>query len=94
MSTFELTFLVDDKNAVKKLEELLTSYKGKKIKEESLGKKLLAYPIDKKESAEFIVWTIELDKTAVKDFKQKLNFEKIVMRYLMLQKDDKKEKIK
>jgi len=92
MSTFEFTFLVNDKKSVTNLEEVLKSYNGKKINEESLGKRLLAYPIDKNESAEYIVWQIELEKNVVKDFKQKLNFDKVVMRYLMLLKEDKKMK--
>jgi len=92
MSTFEFTFLVNDKKSVTNLEEVLKSYNGKKINEESLGKRLLAYPIDKNESAEYLVWQIELEKNVVKDFKQKLNFDKVVMRYLMLLKEDKKNK--
>jgi len=92
MSTFEFTFLVNDKKSVTNLEEVLKSYNGKKINEESLGKRLLAYPIDKNESAEYIVWQIELEKNVVKDFKQKLNFDKVVMRYLMLLKEDEKKK--
>lgn len=92
MSTFELTFLVNDKKSVANLEEVLKSYNGKKINEESLGKRLLAYPIDKNESAEYFVWQIELEKNVVKDFKQKLNFDKVVMRYLMLLREDKKKK--
>jgi len=92
MSTFEFTFLVNDKKSVTNLEEVLKSYNGKKINEESLGKRLLAYPIDKNESAEYLVWQIELEKNVVKDFKQKLNFDKVVMRYLMLLKEDKKKK--
>ena len=92
MSTFEFTFLVNDKKSVTNLEEVLKSYNGKKINEESLGKRLLAYPIDKNESAEYLVWQIELEKNVVKDFKQKLNFDKVVMRYLMLLKEDEKKK--
>jgi len=92
MSTFEFTFLVNDKKSVTNLEAVLESYNGKKINEESLGKRLLAYPIDKNESAEYFVWQIELEKNVVKDFKQKLNFDKVVMRYLMLLKEDKKMK--
>ena len=85
MNTFELTFLVDDQKSAIKLEEVLVSFKGKKVHELSLGKKLLAYPIDKKTSADYFVWRIELDKKNVKDFKQKLNFDNVVMRYLLLQ---------
>jgi len=92
MSTFEFTFLVNDKKSVTNLEEVLKSYNGKKINEESLGKRLLAYPIDKNESAEYFVWQIELEKNVVTDFKQKLNFDKVVMRYLMLLKEDEKKK--
>ncbi|KKQ37144.1 MAG: 30S ribosomal protein S6 [Candidatus Roizmanbacteria bacterium GW2011_GWA2_37_7] len=90
MSTFEFTFLVDDQKSIKAVEDILALYKGKKVTEESLGKRLLEYPIDKKTSAEYFVWQIELDKASVKEFKQKLNFDKVVMRYLLLQKNLKK----
>jgi len=92
MSTFEFTFLVDDQKSIKTLEEILTSFKGKKLNEVFLGKKLLAYPINKKKSAEYFVWQIELDKKSVIEFKQKLIFENVVMRYLLFQKSDKTKK--
>jgi len=92
MSTFEFTFLVTDKKSVTKLEEVLKSFNGKKVNEESLGKRTLAYPIEKHESAEYHVWQIEFPKESVKDFKQKLNFDKVVLRYLMLLRDEKKKK--
>lgn len=85
MSTFEFTFLADDTTSIKTLEEILASFKGKKLSEQSLGKRLLAYPIEKKESAECIVWKISLDKKIVKEFKQKLVFNKVVLRSLLLQ---------
>jgi len=92
MHTYEFTFLVEDSKSIIKLEETLQLYKGKKIKEESLGKKLLAYPIHKKTAAEYYTWLISLDKKMVKDFKQKLNFENVVMRYLMLEREEPRQK--
>ncbi|MDP4011418.1 MAG: 30S ribosomal protein S6 [Candidatus Roizmanbacteria bacterium] len=92
MSTFEFTFLADDTTSIKTLEEILASFKGEKLSEQSLGKKLLAYPIEKKESAEFIVWKISLDKKMVKEFKQKLVFDKVVLRSLLLQHEEDSDK--
>lgn len=84
MNMYEFTFLLEDSKSLKKLEEILGVYKGKKIKETALGKRVLAYPINKKIAAEYFVWQIQMATDKIKDFKQKLNFENIVMRYLLL----------
>lgn len=89
MSTFEFTFIPHDKKSIKTLEEVLTSFKGKKVKEDSLGMRTLAYPIKKVVSGEYLVWTLEIPEQSVKGFKQKLNFDNVVLRYLLLKKDEK-----
>ncbi len=88
MSHYEFTFLIDDAEALKKLEDILVSFSGKKSQEKPWGKRLFAYPIDKKNSAEYYTWDIELDQSNVDKFKTKLNYDNILIRYLLLTKED------
>lgn len=95
MNTYEITFLSEDKKESENLLKLLESMSGVKKSEKSWGKRTLAYPIDKKSDAEYNTWTIELTKAKMSDFKKKLNFEKVVMRYLILEQPKvKKEEAK
>lgn len=87
MNMYEFTFLVDDSKALKTLETALNSFDGKKINEKAWGKKLLAFPINKNTSAEYYTWQIEMEPAKLKEFKTKLNYENIVMRYLLLNAD-------
>ncbi|CAN5223836.1 hypothetical protein BH09PAT2_BH09PAT2_00530 [soil metagenome] len=84
MSHYEFTFLVDDAEALKKLEEILVSFSGKKVEEKPWGKRLFSYPIDKKTAAEYYTWMIDIDQTNIDKFKQKLNYDNVVIRYLLL----------
>ncbi len=86
MSKYELTFLIEDPKTLKKLEEMITSFSGKKIQEQPWGKRLLAYPINKKTSAEYHTWDIELDSQKLNELKTKLNYENLLLRYLFLSK--------
>ncbi len=87
MSHYEFTFLVDDAEALKKLEDILISFSGKKNQEKPWGKRLFTYPIDKKTAAEYYTWEIELDQSNVDKFKTKLNYENLLIRYLLLSKE-------
>lgn len=84
MSTYELTFLVEDSKSLPKLEEVLASFNGEKIEEKPWGKRELAYPIDKHTVAEFYTWKIKLDPAKLNDMKTKLNYDNVLMRYLFL----------
>lgn len=81
---FEFTFLVDDASSLKKIETALDETTGKKIDENFWGKRLLAYPVNKKTAAEYYTWLIEIDPHKIDEFKKKLNYEKLVIRYILL----------
>lgn len=87
MSHYEFTFLVDDAEAVKKLEDILTSFSGKKVSEKPWGKRLFTYPIDKKTAAEYYTWDVEMEAANIDKFKTKLNYENVLIRYLLLKKE-------
>jgi len=88
MTTYELTFLVEDPKSLTKLEEVLTTFGGKKIKELPWGKRLLEYPIEKQSQAEYYTWHITIDKNKLNELKIKLNYDKVVLRYLFLMKEE------
>lgn len=98
MNQYELTFLVEDGATLPKLEKILTSFGGKKLTEQPWGKRELMYPIDKKTSAEYHTWQIQIAPSKLNEFKIKLNYDSILMRYLFIAqephvvKEPKKEK--
>lgn len=84
MNTYELTVLVRNEADVNTVKQLLESFEVSVKKEEKWGKRDLAYPIGKDTSAFYFTYSLEMDGTRIEDFKQKMNFEDKVMRYLML----------
>lgn len=81
---YELTFLVKEDIEVKTVKELIESCKGKVIKENRWGEKTLVYTIKKNHTALFYNFEIEIDKKSILDFKNKLNLNEKVLRYLLL----------
>lgn len=92
MNTYEFTFLVEDAKALKPVEKALVSFSGKKLNENPWGKRLLAYPINKIVSAEYFTWHIQIETDQLEEFKKKLNYDKLVLRYLFLGQEEKEEK--
>ena len=88
MSMYALTFLLTDKEEVKKLKELVTS-SGKLVEEESWGSRRLAYPIKKAASADFYNWMVELEEKDMQELRRKLQLEEKLLRYLLLKVDAK-----
>lgn len=81
---YELTFLLNEEAESRAVRELTESLGGKIVKDDSWGKKTLAYPLKKTRSAYFFHWIIEIDKKLVMEFKKKLNFNEKMLRYLLL----------
>ena len=81
---YELTFLIKEETELKSVKELIESYKGKITKEDRWGEKTLAYPINKNHTALYYNFQFEIDKKNVLDFKNKLNLDEKILRYLLL----------
>lgn len=81
---YELTFLLNEKEELKNLKELIASQKGKILKEEDWGEKTLSYPIKRNDKAHFYNYIIEIEKSSVPELRKKLNFNEKLMRYLLL----------
>ena len=88
MTQYELTFLLNEEAELKTLKDLVSSLKGKIVKEEKWGEKKLAYPIKKSHSAVFYNWEIDMDVSTIEEFKKKLNFNEKLIRYLLLTKEE------
>lgn len=87
MSKYDFVFLLNEEAELKNVKELVSSFSGKVLAEESWGKKTLSYPIRKQASANFYSWEMELDGTKISELKQKLNFNEKLLRYLLLKVD-------
>lgn len=87
MSSYELTFLVEDKKEADKVKELITSLKGKIQEEKHWGTQALAYPINKHTSADYYTYQLTIDETELPQLKQKLNFNENIIRHLILTKE-------
>lgn len=81
---YELTFLTKDEAELKNVKQLIETYKGKAVTEEKWGEKTLAYAIKKNHTAVFYNLQIEIDKKNVLEFKNKLNLNEKILRYLLL----------
>lgn len=87
MTTYEMTFLLNEEAELKNLKKLITDSDGRVVNEEPWGKKDLAYPIKKQSSALFYSFMIEIAENKVIDLRKKLNFNEKLLRYLLLKTD-------
>lgn len=95
MKQYELAVLfdpqldVDTSNASKKIEKLISESGGKILKTDNWGKKKLAYPIAKQESAIYVFYIVELPGDAPQKIEANLNITDEVLRYLICRIDHK-----
>lgn len=87
MDSYELTFTVEDAAEAKNVKAILESFSAKMVSENNMGKRALAYPINKLTSAEYFTWQIELEKSKVNEFKQKMNYNEQILRYILLKNE-------
>ena len=98
MNEYELTLLihpdleVDVQPAIDKVSELIKSNGGEVVKEENIGKKRLAYAINKQDFAVYYEYELKLPSSAPAKISQVLNITDEVIRYLLVSKDERKEK--
>ncbi len=81
---YELTFLVNEKEELKNIKDLITAQKGKIVKEEDWGEKTLSFAIKNNGKAHFYNYVLEMEKSQVLELKKKLNFNEKLLRYLLL----------
>lgn len=89
MQKYELTILVKSVTGVEeKMEKMIKALGGKLGKFTEMGKKQLAYPIDKMHEAHFLNWIIELPGEAVVQLEKKLAIDREVIRHLLVWQPD------
>ena len=94
MTKYEIMFIVKTTLEESKLEEvtkeaqrLITDRKGKVIEFKDLGRKKLAYPINKEVSGFYYLMNVEADTDTIQEFARKLRINENVLRHLILNKE-------
>ena len=99
MKQYELTVMIHPdlemniEPATDKIAELIKSVDGKIIKENNEGKKHLAYPVQGQEFAVYYYYELELGPKAPEKIDRSLGIMDEVIRHLLVQKDERKEKM-
>lgn len=73
-----------DKNLAK-LEETITSYKGKVVSTDKIGRKKLAYDIQKFRDGFFVTQMISMPADKVADFKRQLKLNENILRIMFME---------
>ena len=99
MRQYEITYLISDdvtdseiNKLTGKISGIVSAAKGKVLKEESLGRRKLAYPIDKREFATFVTINFEIDPEVINAVSKEIRTMKEVVRLLALIVEAKKAK--
>lgn len=97
MNEYELAVLyhpdleVDLGKGEARVKKIVADNKGKIVDSDNWGKKKLAYPINKLESAVYVFYTIELPSQSLQKVESVLNITDEVIRYLIVKIDPKQE---
>ena len=70
-----------------KVEKIFADNKGKVVNADNWGKRKLAYPIKKNESAVYVIYTVEMPAENVKKVESVLNITDEVIRFLVTKPD-------
>lgn len=91
MNKYDLTVLIKSdvkdeakEEFVKKVEKLTKILGGTLGKMTEMGRKQLAYPIQKLTEAQYLVWVLELPGAGVVELEKKLHNDKEVLRHLLV----------
>lgn len=96
MNQYEIAVLyhpdleIDLDKATTKVEKIFTDNGGKVAHVDNWGKRKLAYPIKKNESAVYVFYTVELPAEGVRKVEGTLNITDEVVRFLIVRPDLKK----
>lgn len=93
MNQYEIAVLyhpdleIDLEKATNKVEKIFADNKGKVTKVDNWGKRKLAYPIKKNESAVYVIYSLDLPAEAVRKVESTLNITDEVIRFLITRPD-------
>lgn len=97
MNKYELAVLyhpdleVDLEKGEQRVKKIIADNKGKIVNYDNWGKKKLAYPINKLESAVYVFYILELEPKSLAKFEATLNITDEVIRYLIVKLDEKEQ---
>lgn len=93
MNQYEIAVLydpgleIDLEKANSRVEKIFTDNGGKIVNTDNWGKRKLAYPIKKQESAIYVFYTVEMPGESVKKVESVLNITDEVIRFLITRPD-------
>ncbi len=93
MNQYEIAILydpdleIDLEKATKRIEKIFTDNGGKITNVDNWGKRKLAYPINKNESAVYVFYTVEIPGENVRKIESTLNITDEVIRFLVTRPD-------
>ena len=94
MTEYEIMFIVKttmEDDQIKKLadaeKDLINTDKSKVIEFKDLGRKKLAYPINKELSGNYYVMTVEASNEVIKEFDRKTRLNENILRHLIIKKE-------
>lgn len=93
MSQYEVAVLydpgleIDLEKASSRVEKIITDNGGKITNTDNWGKRKLAYPIKKQETAIYVFYTVEMPGESVKKIESTLNITDEVIRFLVTKPD-------
>ena len=94
MTKYEIMYIVRatlDETALGKInkdvEKLISDNKGKVIEFKDLGRKKLAYEINKEVSGFYYLMQVEANSDTIKEFDRKLRINENILRHLILKKE-------
>ena len=95
MTKYEFMIIVDPtisqeerETKIKALEATLKKAKAKIINEDVWGDKKLAYKINKQDRAYYVLYTLELDGTKIKEISTEINLNRSIWRYMFVKIED------
>ncbi|HSW99800.1 MAG TPA: 30S ribosomal protein S6 [Patescibacteria group bacterium] len=93
MNQYEIAVLyhpdleIDLEKATSRVEKIFADNKGKVTNADNWGKRKLAYPIKKNESAVYVIYTVEFPGEAIRKVESTLNITDEVIRFLIIRPD-------
>lgn len=94
MENYEIMFIVKPtldeetiKSTVKTLESIITDMKGK-VKTKDMGKRELAYPINKEISGFYYLFTVESSHETIAEFDRKIRLNENILRHQIIKLDE------
>lgn len=94
MTNYEIMFIVkatlDEtalNNITKEVQKIITDNKSKVIEFKDMGRKKLAYPINKEVSGFYYLMNVEATHETVQEFDRRLRINENILRHLILKKE-------